>query len=214
MGLPATSKLIKQTDTWVKSGDIDSTDNLKSQKVFLYSGHSDSIIDPKVMKELETYYKNYIPTTNIVTEYSVPAEHCFPTVSYGEVCLKQEYPYIGKCAYDGAGVALSTIYGKTLATGVRNDANLLQFNQKPYLPVLTTSSLEDTGYIYVPTSCASGTKSCSLHIALHGCLQEQKTMGNLYAQETGYNNWAEANDIIVLYPYAKISTFNPANPNG
>ena len=212
MGLPATSKLVTQTATWVKSGDIDSTDNLKSHNVFLYSGKGDTVVDPKVMKELETYYKNYMSASNVVTEYTIASEHCLPTVAYGEVCSKKSSPYIGKCSYDGAGKAFSTIYGKTLATGVRNDANLLQFNQKPYLPV-AAASIDDSGYIYVPTSCASG-KSCSLHVSLHGCEQDQKTIDNLYAQETGFNNWAESNDIIVLYPYAKISSFNPSNPNG
>lgn len=35
-----------------------------------------------------------------------------------------------------------------------------------------------------------------------------------YVENTGYNEVAEANGLIILYPQAKSSTFLPSNPNG
>lgn len=72
----------------------------------------------------------------------------------------------------------------------------------------------DFRYIYVPTACASGKTSCHLHVSFHGCKQDLDTIGNVYADKTGLNDWAENNNIIILYPYAEVSNYNPSNPNG
>ena len=47
---------------------------------------------------------------------------------------------------------------------------------------------------------------------MHGCLQERGKVGILYANNAGYNQVADINNIIVVYPQAKSSTFT--NPNG
>lgn len=39
-------------------------------------------------------------------------------------------------------------------------------------------------------------------------------VGNKYALHAGYNEWAEANGIVVLYPYWKRSQAAPSNPEG
>ena len=56
-----------------------------------------------------------------------------------------------------------------------------------------------TGWVYVPTGCGSGT-SCKLHVALHGCKQNTADIGQEFVRNAGYNRWAEANNIVVLYP--------------
>ncbi len=48
----------------------------------------------------------------------------------------------------------------------------------------------------------------------HGCLQTLEDIQDLFYTKTGYNEWAEANNIIVVYPQAKKSTVFPLNPNG
>ena len=56
------------------------------------------------MKDLSTYYENYVNSTStIVAEFDIEAEHCLPTLNYGEACSVKMSPYIGKCNYDGAG---------------------------------------------------------------------------------------------------------------
>jgi len=78
---------------------------------------------------------------------------------------------------------------------------------------LTGKSISRTGWVYVPKACASGA-SCTLHISFHGCLQTVADIGTKWVMNTGFNKWADTNNIIVLYPQAVKSSFNPSNPNG
>lgn len=128
------------------------------------------------MQSLQTYYQAYIQTSNIVGDFAVNAEHCFPTLDFGESCATLSSPYIGKqgchhvigsppltacyflsgkCNFDGAKSALTTIYGQLNARTTAKAANLLSFSQKPYFTD-TKASIDDTGYIYVPTACQGG----------------------------------------------------------
>ena len=66
---------------------------------------------------------------------------------------------------------------------------------------------------YVPESCASG-EACGLHVALHGCLQSTEYIGDAFAAGAGYNEWAEANRLLVLYPQVASSRIAPLNPMG
>ncbi|CAF1131287.1 unnamed protein product [Didymodactylos carnosus] len=113
------------------------------------------------------------------------------------------------------------------------DATLALYNPANYLPGLsgitlpnitlpgittaTSSSassigFDTTGYLYVPSGCTKG-KGCSIHVALHGCKQGKQFVSNVFASKAGYNEVAELNNIIVIYPQVKSSTF-PSNPNG
>src|SRR5262249_43825488 len=74
-------------------------------------------------------------------------------------------------------------------------------------------SMGDEGYVFVPSACEQGA-ACRVHIALHGCKQDAGTIGRLFVEQTGYNAWADANRIIVLYPQTKASPFWPFNPEG
>jgi poly(3-hydroxybutyrate) depolymerase len=53
-----------------------------------------------------------------------------------------------------------------------------------------------------------------LHIALHGCNQQYSAIGTAFIEHAGYNGWAEANNIIVVYPQTAASYFFPYNPEG
>ena len=75
-------------------------------------------------------------------------------------------------------------------------------------------SMADIGHVYVPSACRSGDAECRLHVAVHGCLQSSERIGDAYYSGAGYNGWAEANDIIVLYPQVVISDLLPLNPEG
>ncbi len=52
---------------------------------------------------------------------------------------------------------------------------------------------------------------CKLHIALHTCLQGKYNIGSIFVDKTGYNQVADANDIIVIYPQAKATSGSNAN---
>jgi poly(3-hydroxybutyrate) depolymerase len=70
-------------------------------------------------------------------------------------------------------------------------------------PRSTYPGMASTGCIYVAANCASGAP-CKCHVALHGCLQNDATVGADLIQNTGYTRWADANSIIVLFPQTQV----------
>jgi poly(3-hydroxybutyrate) depolymerase len=66
--------------------------------------------------------------------------------------------------------------------------------------------------IYIPSNCQQK-KPCRLHVAFHGCRQYFGVIGEVFAKDSGYNEYAESNDIIILYPQSKKSLY-PYNPKG
>ncbi|MDV7337992.1 PHB depolymerase family esterase [Terasakiella sp. A23] len=143
--------------------------------------------------------------------------------------LRGNDPWIYHCnygflpGYDLGKDILSHLYGSMSSSKTFKDANLYSFKQKDYVADLSTDKdLNDhgigtTGYAYVPEACKSGTKDCKLHVALHGCQQfpEWKFKGKIGSSYAGqeitfgdtfyknvYNDLAESNDIVMLYPQA------------
>ena len=52
------------------------------------------------------------------------------------------------------------------------------------------------------------------HIAVHGCQQGYESIGDQYYTTTGYNQMADSNDLIILYPQVSVSHTIPYNPQG
>ena len=50
-----------------------------------------------------------------------------------------------------------------------------------------------------------------LVIVLHGCEQSLGKIGDRFARDSGFNRWADALDLVVLYPQAQ-SSLMPLNP--
>jgi chitodextrinase len=71
--------------------------------------------------------------------------------------------------------------------------------------------MDSTGWLFVPQNCANG-QACRLVVALHGCLQYQGIIQQQFVQKSGINEWADTNNIIVLYPQATSSS--SSNPLG
>ena len=98
------------------------------------------------------------------------------------------------------------------------------FDQTAFFDVTDASvSLADTGFVYVPAACrddAPTPAACRLHVAFHGCRQYTALIDDDFYWGAGYNRWAEANRIVVLYPQTTAwnRTLDPtgltANPNG
>ena len=85
----------------------------------------------------------------------------------------------------------------------------MEYNQDEFFTDISLTSMDSTGYVYVPTACQDKKKQCQLHLAFHGCVQGRKYVSSAFAAHAGYNSVAEMNDIIVLYPQAQNSTLNP-----
>lgn len=61
------------------------------------------------------------------------------------------------------------------------------------------------------SSACSGGATCALHIALHGCQQNADSVGEAFVRDAGYNRWADAYELVVLYPQTR-SSLAPLNP--
>ena len=53
-----------------------------------------------------------------------------------------------------------------------------------------------------------------MHLVLHGCAQSTEAVGTEFMELSGYLPWAEANDIVLLFPQVAKSLVAPLNPHG
>jgi poly(3-hydroxybutyrate) depolymerase len=178
----------------------------------MYSGRIDETVHRTVMDHLLKYYQNYVNLTNIQYETTINSGHTLPTLNWGAPCYDTQSPYIGKCNYDGAGISLQQIFGKlNPANRGTLSGTVIEFSQREFIN--SGLSMPEQGFVYVPASCAKN-ESCRLFVALHGCEQGFGDVGTDFVVHTGFNEWADTNNIIVLYPQAARSELVPFNPMG
>ena len=142
---------------------------------------------------------------------------------------KGPWSYIEACGYDGAGGVLKHMYGDSLEqpAGPAKPENLLVFDQSafwvnathpelksPNLPADGSGGTAAFAYAYVPARCrkpahkaAAGGQpppqgaGCRLHLYHHGCGGPWGSdFYNGVAHHGGFNEWAEANELVVVYP--------------
>jgi poly(3-hydroxybutyrate) depolymerase len=198
-------------------GNIDDKSNLAGHPVYLWSGTGDTVVNPKEMDDLQTEYEDY-GAKPIVFDNTYPAEHGWESPNGTLACGTLGEPYMIVCdsgskVYDSEQTWLQMFFGRL---NPRNDGTLSgtlqQFNQTEF-GAAASNSMDTTGWVFVPKSCTAG-RQCALIVAFHGCLQNQSSIGNAYAAESGIDPWADRNNIIVLYPYAIVSSTVPYNPQG
>ncbi|MBV7429146.1 MULTISPECIES: PHB depolymerase family esterase [unclassified Acidovorax] len=206
-GIP-TSTLVSTTNTWASQGAIDPVANLQNSKVYLFSGTLDSAVKTGVMDALRTYYNSFVPAANVVYKKDIAAEHAMVTDDYGNGCTTKAAPYISNCNFDLAGAMLQHLYGPLNA---RNNAalptgNFIEFNQSEFI---SNHGMAATGWAYVPQACqAGGSATCKLHVVLHGCKQNISDVQQQYVRNTGYNRWADTNNMVMLYPQTSTAATN------
>jgi poly(3-hydroxybutyrate) depolymerase len=94
---------------------------------------------------------------------------------------------------------LEHTYGALNPPSRKLSGRFIEFDQREFLDGDAYShSMRNSGFAYIPASCAS--TRCRVHVALHGCLQHFDAVGDEFYKKAGYNEWADANNIIVLYP--------------
>jgi poly(3-hydroxybutyrate) depolymerase len=192
---------------------IDALSNLGKRRIYVFSGTDDNIVLQSAVDATVSFFRLVgVKDANISYVNTVPAGHAVITPSFGNECSANAAPYISHCkvagtGYDQAGALLQQIYG---ALNPRIDAPTGQrvtFNQRAYASAAT--GMAATANLYVPQSCTVSGAHCKVHVVLHGCTQAPKYIDAFYA-ESGYNNWADSNNILVLYPQVDTS---PTGPN-
>ncbi|RYZ66128.1 MAG: PHB depolymerase [Proteobacteria bacterium] len=190
---------------------VDAISNLSAARIYILNSANDTVVRPPMLQKNIDFYSQLVPASSLKIVSDVPTEHTFPTLNYGNACDQLGSPYLSACNYDGAGEILNFVYPqKSLNRGAADPASLHRFDQSPYADSL--ASLSNEGWIYVPRACEDEGAHCALHVALHGCSQGSDAIKDIFVTHAGYNEWAEASGIIVLYPqtYARIFT----NPEG
>jgi hypothetical protein len=165
-----------------------------------------------VTQALFEQYSTWVIDENISYVKDKPFAHHFPTIANGNACDVSESPFIGNCGYDAAGELLNFIYPNLHPRAAKTTGKITPIDQQK-LGGDAAGSLADTGYVYIPQSCQQG-ETCKLHISFHGCNQNAKAVGTAYAEQSGLNNWADSNNLLILYPQTKSSMMLPLNPQG
>ncbi|MGD8614998.1 MAG: hypothetical protein PVI91_04915 [Gammaproteobacteria bacterium] len=214
-GPPDVDASIAETQQEFRDGTIDDPANLRADGVYLFSGRLDRTVPQPVMDVLDVYYRRLGATVRYI--HYMPAGHAMITDNDGaNACNITEAPFINDCDHDAAGALLRQIYGPLKDPVPWEKSSLLSFDQSDFIEEPEANSMQSVGYLYVPEDCARELP-CRLHIALHGCGQTEEAIGDAFYTQAGYNGWAEANDIIVLYPQAAARTYLLLpwpNPNG
>lgn len=192
---------------------VDDPSWLAPDRVWVFHGGKDVTVGAAVSDSLVRFYRAFLPPERIHYETQVPAAHGMPTLAEGGDCGRAEAPWILACQYDAAGAMLGTLYDGLAAPVGEIVGELREFDQSTYVKGGALASMADTGFVFVPKDCAAG-KPCRIHVAFHGCRQGIGFVGRRFAKASGYNRWADANRIVVLYPQADKSAFWPFNPRG
>lgn len=178
-------------------------------KVWIYHGDADTRVNPQLGQQLFQQYQQILEPQNVTLHRQDNANHHFPTTNYGSQCELTDSPFLGNCNFDGAGEMLSFLLGPLNAPKANLSSSLQTISQKELIKN-SDHQLADTGYVYIPSSCQ--TETCRVHINFHGCNQNAESVGDVYMMNNGLLNWADANNLIVLYPQTKASKIMPMNP--
>ena len=205
--LPSLEFLAGETQRFAKLDRIDATANLASSRAWLFSGAEDRTVTREVVDSLHAFYRRFKAQVAMVGDK--PAGHGMVTEHAGNACSATAAPYINDCDYDAAGALLAHLLGK-LHAGEAVAASVIAFDQRPF--GARDISMADEGHVYIPHACRS--ERCRVHVAFHGCRQTTDDIGDRFVREAGYNGWAEANRLIVLYPQAIKRYFGIYNPRG
>ena len=198
--LPEVRTLGAATEALAAAGRIDPVAGLARSRVWLFSGTRDDTVRPVVVDALAAYYRQFVPAAAVARVADRPAGHAMVTENAGAACGVTAPPFINACDFDAAGVLLAHLVGP-LAAPVADGGRLVAFDQREFTGGdAYAASLDDTGWLFVPAACER--ERCRVHVAYHGCRQGREAVGEAYVNGAGYNRWAAANRLVVLYPQA------------
>lgn len=199
--VPTTVSSVERVNEDAAAGRIDPPTGLANDRVWLLSGGEDHTVARPVVDALAAFYRTWISGDGLAYVKVPNAGHAMlsadaPTAN---ACNTSEPPFINQCeGVDAPGQLLTHLLGPLQPKAASAAGELLAFDQTPFTDAAGALGMGQTGYAYVPGSCRAG--GCRVHIAFHGCRQSADQIGTLFAQQAGYNRWAESNRLIVLYP--------------
>jgi poly(3-hydroxybutyrate) depolymerase len=206
-----------------RDGIIDDPGNLADDRVWLFRGGKDGIVPKGTVSALKALYEalgirgprlrlEERPANHGMPVIAVPRESRFPRRG----CDEHRPPFIIECGYEAAEQLLAHLYAgsfEAVPKDPHQNGTLVAFDQTEFFGADARTSLSGVGYFYVPTRCRE--QGCRLHVAFHGCRQnadsqDAERIHDDFVRDAGYNRWAVANNLVVLYPQ---TTRSGANPN-
>lgn len=209
---PDVKALARHASDAAKAGRIAPLSGLAGDRVLILHGRADQTVAESLSRDTAALYRELAPKAPLREDLARAFTHTFPTESTGASCETATAPFVGKCDFDAAAAIFADLYGKPLQAAKEASGELRSFDQDAFRPAGADAFLGAKGYVYVPKACTEGQR-CALHIAFHGCQQNADTIGETFVKDAGYNRWADAYDVIVLYPQAR-ATMAPLNPKG
>ena len=211
---PTVERAITVTDVTRAGAGIDDPANLADDRVWLFHGTRDTVVPTATGAVLAEYYRRAgVTGDRLAVVDNVSAGHGFPVDEFrGEsrfrklTCAEQAPPFVVDCDRDAAGELLRHLLPDGFADSPVEPRRerLIGFDQREFFDAAADSaSLADIGYAYVPVACDTAAAGCRLHVALHGCSQNAEAVDDDFVWDAGYNRWAEANRIVVLYPQTR-----------
>lgn len=208
-GVPDPHQLAERAGRLSERGRVDPIDNVRSDRIYLFSGKDDHTVVPAIVDAARRFYAALgVPDANVEFVSDLPAGHGFVTEDKGRACDYTGKPYIIDCDYDQAGAVLKQIYGALDVPAGELSGAFEVFDQTPYTQDLSNHGLSDRGIVYVPQSCRAG-RDCRVHIAYHACGQNRTFVGEAFARDSGFARWADTNNIVVLFPQTATTPLNP-----
>jgi poly(3-hydroxybutyrate) depolymerase len=202
-------------------GVVDDPANLGRARVWLWAGGKDNVVPGTTVRMLKRLYELLdVSHTQISLVEEQRANHGLPIEQYAgagsaPTCEVLAAPYLIDCDYDAAKLLFAHLYPENFSStpALTDRDRLIRFDQTSFtVGNESKSSMDREGYVYVPTHCANGTNTqirCKLHVAFHGCGQSVEIVQDAFYWHGGYNRWAEANNVVVLFPQVAMRDFNP-----
>jgi poly(3-hydroxybutyrate) depolymerase len=206
--LPDVVALAASVRSKAASGALAPIEALAGDRVLVWHGRLDDTISEPVSRAAAELYRQLHEAVLVVEDFDDQVAHLLPTAGQGGDCHLASSPHVAACGIDLAGQVIRTLYPETPEAPEAADGTLRAFDAARLADGDPPGAAE--GYVYIPKTCQQGA-SCGLHIALHGCQQDAASIGTAFVDGAGYNRWADAANLVVLYPQAR-SSYMPLNP--
>lgn len=228
---PKPGKLAEVARETAAAGLIDDVKNLARNRIYIFTGSEDKVVYSDVVNTTREFYQQLgVPAKNILYVDDIPAGHSIITDNPEDSDLPlNQPPYINNGGFMQSWDILNHIYGPLEKPSKQLSGSILRFDQTEFFDGLERASMSKFAYAYVPKAVTEGAP-CRVHIAMHGCkqgynyinyvngrpdTQNSPPYGNRYFTTTGYNQIADSNNLIILYPQAQgIDSDGVQNPDG
>jgi poly(3-hydroxybutyrate) depolymerase len=203
------STLEADASLWTSYGWIDSVSHLSGRPAYVFHGAADSVVQTSVSDDAVAFLRHF--GANVTYDSGSAAGHAWVTPYGPGACGVSAAPYLNDCGTDPENAMLGKLFGSVAAPNAGPlTGTLVRFDQNAYAVGGSAAALSmgGDGFAYEPASCAAGA-SCRLMVALHGCEQGYGTVGTEFVDRANLDQYADTNDMIVLYPQAAASGVNP-----